>query len=148
MNHLPAGTALTVRPSTIFTSLGPVPQSNLSASVLISPEHFSLEAGGTQIVTATFRFPTTGIDSSTYPVFSGFIEVEGSSVSDSFHVSYLGLAAGLKDKQVIDDTDHIFGIKLPALLNEKGTLQTSPRNYTFVNEDAPSLLERFAIIFC
>jgi len=117
----------------------------MSISVLLSPDHFSLEPGGTQIVTATFRFPSTGIDSSAYPVFSGFIEIEGSSVSDSYHVSYLGLAASLKDKQVIDDTDQLFGIKLPALLTEISTVQSSPRNYTFVNDDAPSLLGRFAI---
>lgn len=119
----------------------------MSAFVLLSPDHFSLEPGNTQIVTAIFRLPSAGLDSSTYPVFSGFIEIEDDSSSVSYHVSYLGLAASLKDKQILDDTEHFFGIRLPALLNAADSLQTNPENYTFVNGDAPSILGRFVTSF-
>jgi len=77
-------------------------------------------------------------------VFSGFIEVGGYSESELYHVSYLGLAASLRDKQVIDDTDIFLGIQLPALLNATGSVQTTPTNYTFLNGDAPTILGRFA----
>lgn len=147
VNHIPAGTALTVRAGTIFPSLGPVPLSNIFASVQLSPDHFSLEPGRAQIVTAIFDLPTFAFDISTFPVFSGFIEVKGSSLSYSYHVSYLGLAASLKDKQVIDDTSYSFGINLPAFLNATGGVQTSPTNYTFVNGDAPTIFARFLFLF-
>ena len=147
VNHIPAGTALTIRPGTIFPSLGPVPLNNVSAFVLLSPDEFSLDPGGSQIVTAIFYLPTTGLDVSTYPLFSGFIEVRdcSDSGSDLYHVSYLGLAANLRDKQVLDNTDHFLGIKLPALLDATGNVQTRPMSYTFVNGDAPTILGRSVI---
>jgi hypothetical protein len=65
------------------------------------------------------------------------------SGSEDFHVSYIGLAASLKDKQVVDNTDVFFGIPLPALLDSQGDVQTGPTNYTFVGEDFPALLFRY-----
>jgi hypothetical protein len=97
--------------------------------------------GGSQIVVAVFR-PPTGIDKTTFPVFSGFIQVIGPTVAETFHVSYLGLAASLKDKQVLDDTDVFFGMKIPVLLDSVGNVQSAPLNYTFVNDDMPTLLWR------
>jgi len=91
-------------------------------------------------VHATF-FPPSGLDASLYPVYSGAIEIT-SSGSDITHVSYLGLAASLKDKQVVDNTDKFYGYKLPAILDGERAVQTAPKNYTFANGDFPSLLWR------
>jgi len=142
LRHIPAGTALTVREGTIFPSLGPVPLSDVSASAIIVPDHFTLQPGESQIVVTKFQLPAYGVDKSSYPVFSGFIEVAGPSAADSYHVSYLGLGASLREKQILDNTDIFFGFKLPALLNATGQVQTRPTNYTFVNGDAPTLLGR------
>ena len=109
---------------------------------MIVPDRFNLKPGESQIVVTTFRLPTNSVDKSSYPVFSGFIEVAGPSAADTYHVSYLGLGASLRDKQVLDNTDIIFGFKLPALLNATGQVQTSPTNYTFVNGNAPTLMLR------
>lgn len=133
---------MTVREGTIFPSLGPVPLSSVSASALIVPDHFTLKPGESQIVVTTFQLPLYGVDKSSYPVFSGFIEVAGPSVADSYHVSYLGLGASLREKQILDDTDIFFGFKLPALLNATSQVQARPTNYTFVNGDAPTVLGR------
>lgn len=143
LRHVPAGTALTVQAGTIFPSDGPVPLSATAASVTIVPSKLILLPGQTLPVVAVFKAPT-GLDESTFPVFSGFIEVQGSSVSDTFHVSYLGLAGSLKDKQVVDNTDEFFGVPIPTLLDAAGDPQTDPTNYTFVNGDAPTLLWRLA----
>jgi len=94
-------------------------------------------------VHATF-FPPSGLDASLYPVYSGAIEIT-SSGSDVTHVSYLGLAASLKNKQVVDNTDKFYGYKLPAILDGAKAVQTAPKNYTFANGDFPSLLWRLVL---
>jgi len=126
---------------TIFPALGPVPLSSAAASVIITPSSFTVHPGGSQTVVAIFK-PPTGLDKSTFPVFSGFIQVGGPTAADTAHVSYLGLAGSLKDKQVLDDTDVFFGVKIPALLDSAGNVQSGPVNYTFANDDAPTLLWR------
>ena len=83
-------------------------------------------------------------DKRIYPVYSGAIEI-ASSESDVTHVSYLGLAASLKDKQVVDNTDEFFGYKLPAVLDATQAVQTNPKNYTFANSDFPSLVWRLVL---
>ncbi|KIM45535.1 hypothetical protein M413DRAFT_343058 [Hebeloma cylindrosporum] len=141
LTHVPAGTALTVQAGTIFPADGPVPLSSAAASVVIVPTSFTVRPGGSQTVVAVFK-PPTGIDKTTFPVFSGFIQVGGPTAADTAHVSYLGLAGSLKDKQVLDDTDVFFGVKIPALLDSAGNVQSAPVNYTFVNGDVPTLLWR------
>ncbi|KAK0476848.1 subtilisin-like protease [Armillaria novae-zelandiae] len=122
LNHVPAGTALTIRPGTFFPALGPVPL--------------------TKTIIASFTAPS-GLDSSLLPVYSGFIQV--SSGSETTHVSYMGLAASLKEQQVIDNTDFLFGVPLPLILDANGHVQIGPINYTFAtNNDYPSLLFRLA----
>ncbi|KAF8971231.1 subtilisin-like protease [Flammula alnicola] len=143
LQHVPAGTALTVQAGTIFASDGPVPLSSTAASVTLVPSSFTVRPGQTQTVVAVFK-PPTGLDSTTFPVFSGFIQVVGPTVADTFHVSYLGLAGSLKAKQVIDDTDVFFGVPIPTLLDASGNVQAGPTNFTFVNGDAPTLVFRLA----
>ncbi|KAF8149475.1 pyrolysin [Crassisporium funariophilum] len=139
LTHVAAGTALTIQPGSISPSLGPVPLSSSAAGVTIFPSSFTVRPGATQIVIARFT-PPTGLDASTYPVYSGFIEVTAGA--ESTHVSYLGLVGNLKDKQIVDNTDIFFGLPIPAVLNAVGEPQTGPVNYTFAGGDNPSLLWR------
>lgn len=137
--HVPAGTALTVESESLFVALGPVPLSTDYASVAFSEDSFTLGAGEstTAIVTIT---PPKGVDATTFPVYSGFIQAI--SGSETVHATYLGLAASLYDKQVIDDTDHLLGFVLPAIVNADGDVQEEPTNYTFIEGDFPSVLFR------
>jgi len=141
LNHVPAGTAITVQPGTIFPANGPVPLSAAAASVFFSQTTFTVSAGETHIVLAKFSLPTG--DASSFPVFSGFIEI--TSGSEKLHVTYVGLAASLKDKQVVDNTNFFFGIPLPAILDSLGNPQLAATNYTFVGGDFPTLL--FRLVF-
>ncbi len=104
-------------------------------SVLIQPFQ-------TASVTANIS-PPTGIDPSTFPVFSGFIQIE--SATETLHVTYLGVANALKNKQVTDNTSELFGVPLPALLDSNGNVQNGTVNYTFVGTDFPTLLNRSEI---
>nr|CUX90926.1 serine peptidase S08 [Flammulina velutipes] len=141
LSDVPAGTALTVESGTILASLGPVPLSTDYASVAFSEDSFTLGAGESTIVTVTIT-PPEGVDASVFPVYSGFIQaISGSEI---VHATYLGLAASLYDKKVIDDTDYLFGFVIPAIINADGDIQEEPTNYTFVEGDFPSILFRFA----
>lgn len=146
ISHVPAGTAITVSQETpdepdIFPSVGPVPLTNDTAEVLFSLTSFTVPAGRSQTVIARFTLPKT-IDATAFPVYSGYINIV--SGTERTHVSYIGLAASLINKQVLDNTDFIFGVTLPALLNSTGNVQAQATNYTFVGDDFPSVLWRQA----
>lgn len=111
--------------------------------VSFSQTTFTVSPGQSQTLTASFTLPK--VEASTYPVFSGFIQVF--SGTEKLHVSYIGLAASLKDKHVLDTTDQFFGVPLPAILDSTGDIQASPVNYTFVGDDFPTLLFRCAPIY-
>ncbi|TFK67380.1 subtilisin-like protease [Pluteus cervinus] len=142
LSHIPAGTALTVEAGTILPVSGPVPITNDFIGIDIFPPTFLLRAGASQEVTATFSFPDW-VDPSSYPVYSGFIEITGQK--DILQVSYLGLGAALKDKQVLDNTADFFGVTLPAILDSEGNVQLDTANYTFKGLDYPTLL--FRLVF-
>ncbi|KAK0194981.1 subtilisin-like protease [Armillaria mellea] len=126
LSHVPAGTAITIRPGTFFPALGPVPLTSDQAKVWLSQTKFTLRPGQKKTIVASFTAPS-GLDSSLLPVYSGFIQV--SSGNETTHVSYMGLAASLKDQQV----------------NADGHVQTGAINYTFTNGNHyPSLLFRLA----
>ncbi|KXN90796.1 Minor extracellular protease vpr [Leucoagaricus sp. SymC.cos] len=141
ITHIPAGTALTVQAGTIFPADGPVPITNSPATVSVNPSSFTLRPGASQSVVTRISGPT-GLDSSTFPVYSGFLEV--SDGTQSFHVTYLGLVGSLINKQVVDNTNVFFGVPIPAILDNQGNVQEAPTNYTFVNGDVPTLLWRQA----
>ena len=119
-----------------------MPLSTEYASVRFSETSFSVPAGGKRTVGVSITAPKVA-DPSTYPVFSGFINIASATAGESVQVSYLGLVGSLKDKQVVDNTDGYFGIKLPALLNNAGDAQVNTTNYTFVGADFPTLLFRY-----
>ena len=91
---------------------------------------------------ARFTAPT-GLDLTTFPVYSGFIEVN--SGSESVHAVYLGMVGDLKTKQVLDNTTSFFGYQIPAIIASNDQPQTQPTNYTFNGTDHPSLLFRFGL---
>jgi len=85
--------------------------------------------------------PPKGVDSTTFPVFSGFVQID--SDAESLHVPYVGLAASLIDKQVLDDTSNFLDIKLPTIMNSDDQVQEGTGNYTFINGDVPTVVYRW-----
>jgi hypothetical protein len=111
----------------IFTAPGPVPLIKGSAGVSFSKSTITVQPGKTAKVTVTFTQPK-GLDASRYPVYSGFLKI--TSKSETLKVTYMGLAASLKKKTVIDNTDIYFGNQIPVLLNSGGAPQNGLTNYT------------------
>ncbi|KAJ7733523.1 pyrolysin [Mycena metata] len=135
LKHSPVGTAVT---GSILPASGPVPRSADYASVSFDEETFTLNPGQTHEVVATFTPPK--VDATTFPVYSGFIHVV--SDGEDVHTSYMGLAASIRDKAVLDTSTEALGVQLPVLEDPSGA--TEAANYTFVNGDEPFLLWRLA----
>lgn len=53
----------------------------------------------------------------------------------------MGVAAAMKDVQIIDNSDFYFGYKTPVVLDGNGAPQSGSINYTFTGIDHPSLSE-------
>ncbi len=97
ITHSPAGTATTIQNNEAIPY--PVPLSKASASVSFSTATLKLAPGAIGAFSVTIN-PPTGLDAKTFPVYSGMIRI--TSAADDMQVSYLGVAAALKDMQVID----------------------------------------------
>ncbi|ESK92042.1 hypothetical protein Moror_10326 [Moniliophthora roreri MCA 2997] len=143
IRHVPAGTAITITPGSITAAPGPVPLTKDYASVSFSTTSFTLEPGQARAVNISFT-PPDGLDPVTLPIYSGFIQVD--SENESLHVSYMGVAGSLVEKQILDTNATLSGFPLPAVVNASGDPQEGPRNYTF-NEtagDYPTIIARRA----
>ena len=126
----------------IFLENGPVPLSSEYADVEIDHPNFVLQPGKTQGVKLTFTEPKK-LDPLTFPVYSGFIEVNSESEPEG-HVVYLGMVGDLRDKQVLDNTSSVLGFQLPAIINPHNEQPQAPfTNYTFNGTDNPFVLFRF-----
>lgn len=108
---------------------------------MITPSNFTLQPGKTQGVKLKFTEPPN-LDPTTFPVYSGFIEVN--SESESLHAVYLGMVGDLRDKQVLDNTSSVFGFQLPAIINPHNDQpQAQFTNYTYNGTDNPLVFFRF-----
>ncbi|QRV93651.1 pyrolysin [Ceratobasidium sp. AG-Ba] len=138
ITHVPAGTTKTI--DGIENILGPVPHSNAPASVTINPSSVTIQPGQSANVALAFT-PPTGLDAKTFPVYSGFIQAKGSDNS-VLHSSYLGVAAALKDMKVVDNTDMLFGVKLPIVNDKDGNPISGPTTYSMNGSDTPAVIYR------
>ncbi|KAM6501852.1 pyrolysin [Amanita muscaria] len=143
VSHVPVGTATTIGRFSTWPNLGPVPLTTQYATVTFSQSSFSLVPYQSIIIHVQVT-PPYGVDATKFPVYSGFVQIDG-GIDESLHVPYIGLAASLQDKQVLDTTSYYFGIQLPGLLDTNFNPQTGPANYTLTNGDAPTLL--FRLVF-
>jgi hypothetical protein len=106
------------------------------------PSTFTVPPGASQKVVVSFT-PPAGLDASRYPLYSGFVEVTSSS--ESYHVSYIGLAASLKDHQIFDNTTTVVPYPSPSLL-KNDTRLVQPTNFTFKDTDFPVIFWRFVVV--
>ncbi|KIO19556.1 hypothetical protein M407DRAFT_16103 [Tulasnella calospora MUT 4182] len=137
ISHVPAGTALTMKDNEAIPS--PVPLDKTAATLTFSLSSIQVPPGLKIPIIVSIK-PPTGLDPKSFPVYSGFIRI--ASDMDDMKVSYLGVAASLKDMKVIDGGSSFFGVQTPALLDKDGNIQEGPANYTLQGEDFPVLLYR------
>ncbi|KAB5588428.1 Minor extracellular protease vpr [Ceratobasidium theobromae] len=139
-SHVPAGTANTL--TGIENNPGPVGLVSNAAYVTIDPCTLYVPAGWTLPVIASFE-PPIGLNASNFPVYSGYIKATGSDNS-TLRSTYIGVAAQLKDMQVLDNTDAFFGVKLPFLTDANGDPVAPDGNATFTlnNDSTPAVIFR------
>ncbi|GJJ15891.1 hypothetical protein Clacol_010169 [Clathrus columnatus] len=145
ITHVPAGTALTIQAGTIFPNDGPAPLISQFATVEIEPNSLIIPPFKEAEVVVIIH-PPTNIDETTFPVYSGFIQVQAVYSGEILHSSYQGLAAVAKNLKIIDDTDSLLGpgFPFPFLMDASGNPQLGPENYTFIGGDFPILFFRLA----
>ncbi|KAF8524711.1 pyrolysin [Hysterangium stoloniferum] len=143
LTHVPAGTAQTIKPGTIFPSDGPVPLTTDFATAHITPSTIVVSPSGTGIAVVSFS-PPQNVDKTTFPVYSGFIQIQSTTSGETLHVAYQGLAAAMRDLKILDNTNATFEVPLPVILDAAGNPQVNATNYTFTNGDFPTLLYRLA----
>lgn len=142
ITHIPALTAQTF--SGGLPSMAPV-MSSAAASVKFSSTKITVWPLIPAVLTVTFT-PPSGLDASTFPVYSGQIQI--SNGKETVVSSYSGLAANLKDVPIIDTSKFYFGtLALPIVLGGNGVVQgiNSARTYTFNGTDYPLFYYRLVI---
>lgn len=141
ITHTPALTVSTIDNTTHLPLASPLPTLPQSASVSFTPStSFTVPAGGVQNISANFQAPS-GIDPSTFPIYSGFIGIS-SSLGETFSVPYVGVAAKMKDMAILDTTAKAFGMNLPNLFNTSGIVQPANTTFTLQGTNYPLILYR------
>ena len=115
-----------------------MPAALVSSGTVAAAEVGSADTG--IIAARATLVPPAGLAPASLPVFSGFIQV--ANPTESLHVTYLGLAASLKNAQVVDSSDIFFGVPLPIIVDGDGDFVTADRNFSFVGADVPTILTR------
>ncbi|CAD6590848.1 MAG: hypothetical protein TREMPRED_005902 [Tremellales sp. Tagirdzhanova-0007] len=137
LSNLAAGTALALQSNQ--SNAEPVPQVPNAASVWISQSSFTLRPGQSNLVILKFTAPS-GLDPTTLPVYSGWIQIVGGS--NAVQVPYMGVATKMRSLPVIDPTAAYLGIDSPTILDSTGNVQSGTTSYNFRNGDFPTVLYR------
>ncbi|CAD6912575.1 unnamed protein product [Tilletia controversa] len=114
-----------------------------AASVQFSSETVTILPGKSQDVSMTFKAPV--LDTSTLPIYSGFISIKSSISFGSMHVPYSGVGTKLSSQQVLDTSDSALGFAVPALLKPDGktVITDDQRVYSLESsESQPTLVWR------
>ncbi|CAE6450001.1 unnamed protein product [Rhizoctonia solani] len=140
LTHVPAGTANTIRGIEVIA--GTLPLLSDAASVSFSDSKVTVYPGLSASVTLTFT-PPAGLNASSFPVYSGYIQATGSD-GTTLRSTYLGLAATLKDMRVVDNTTTIFGAgkRLPLIRDKNNQTVNGSATFTMQGTDYPLLVYR------
>jgi len=141
ITHFLASTVQTMDPNFGLPIPFPLPVTPDKVGVKLSTESVVVQPGETTTVTVKFT-PPAGVGAKTYPVLSGFIQVEG--YSDTLKVAYIGIAGNLKDIAVFDGSDVFFGTRTPLLLDSQGNNLVPGTEFTLSNGNAPTVYFRLA----
>ncbi|KIM30503.1 hypothetical protein M408DRAFT_286696 [Serendipita vermifera MAFF 305830] len=142
LTHKPAGTAQSLVTGSIQQNVGPVPLTADAATVLMVP---TITIGPGQKRTFDVLITPPNVDARTIPVYSGYIEIASQDGKEILAVTYLGIASKLKDATILDNTDEVFGEKLPASINAAGSVTRNEETYDFVGENYPFIVFRLVM---
>lgn len=146
--HEPVGTAISIESNSTFFNTYPVPLEDKYAAAHFSQSILAVPGGQKAKFTVTFS-PPKGLNAAKLPYYSGYIHLVPLDFSkdskDDFRIAYFGVASRMKDTPILDDTDGLFGFKLPALLTPDQTEPITSDNETYSlkdNSSQPNVLFR------
>ncbi|CAD6939938.1 unnamed protein product [Tilletia controversa] len=143
LSHLPGGSIASIDPSDKAVYVpGPIKPTTNAASVQFSSETVTILPGKSQDVSMTFKAPV--LDTSTLPIYSGFISIKSSISFGSMHVPYSGVGTKLSSQQVLDTSDSALGFAVPALLKPDGktVITDDQRVYSLESSESQPTLHR------
>jgi hypothetical protein len=121
-----------------------VPLTNVSATVELSTTSITVGPGSSKTFNVDITQPS-GLNPKTLPIYSGYITI--TSTKSSLKVPYLGAAAALRDKAILDNSPGYFVYPIPALVNTTQWPQQNGTAYSFNATDYPSIIFRYATIY-
>lgn len=142
LSHTPANTVLSIGSALGLANTAPLPTASSTASVSFRTTSITVRSKKTERVKVTFTAPN-GLDPTTYPIYSGFIVVTGSN-GEVLSIPYQGVASKMKDMKIIDNSNTMFGVNLPVIIDGGMFPHTEDKNWTFTGTDLPFLLYRLA----
>ncbi|KAG8812875.1 hypothetical protein FRC17_001772 [Serendipita sp. 399] len=142
LTHTPGVTINTVNSGTKLPYTAPLPTIPQTASVSLTSTKVTVWPGFVNMFMVTVK-PPTGVDATQLPIYSGFVRIS-SSLGETFSIPYLGVAAKMKDVTLLDTTNLLFKIQLPAYLDSAGKVPPANRTFSLIGNDYPAILYRRA----
>jgi hypothetical protein len=130
--HEPAGTAITANNSVAgytYFNIFPVPLGGDAATATFLPPTLVLAPGQSGKVLVTFTAPATNQD--TLPLYSGAVIARGEKDGSTVTVPYMGLAASVAARPVLDSSSYFEDYPLPALLSNQNKTFTAADKLEF-----------------
>lgn len=142
ITHSPAMTVSTIGTNGLPIA-SPLPTVSNFASVTLTSTKLTVWPRLSNAFVVTIN-PPTGVDASAFPIYSGFIAIS-SSLGETFSIPYLGVAAKLKNMNVLDTGATLFGLTAPIQLDAStGAVSPPNKSYSFQGSDFPAIYYRRA----
>jgi hypothetical protein len=142
ITHSPAMTVSSIGSNNLPIA-SPLPTIPNTASVSFTSTKLTVWPGFFNAFIVTIN-PPTGVNASSFPIYSGFIGIS-SSLGETFSIPYLGVAAKLKDMHILDTGTTLFGLTAPVQLDANTGLVSRPnKSYSFQGTDFPAIYYRRA----
>ena len=140
IDHAPGVTISTVNKANNLPNMAPLPTVGQVAGVTIIGNKITVFPRFVGMFIVYFR-PPTGLDASTFPVYSGYITIS-SSIGETFSIPYMGVGARMRDMPVLDRSSDFFDVQIPIMLTALGDIPDPGTSYTLVGDDYPVVLYR------
>lgn len=101
LSHVPAGTAYTLAPDSIYPQEFPNEFTSQAASIDFGEKSVTVPGNGEATVSLTLT-PPTSLTTARLPVYNGYIALNSTSTSESLSLPYLGVAGSMKSATVLD----------------------------------------------
>lgn len=142
IDHAPGVTISTINKENNLPNMAPIPTIPQTAGVSIIGKQITVWPKLVNMFIVSIK-PPSGVDASTFPVYSGYITIS-SSIGETFSIPYMGVAARMRDMAILDQSDDFFEVQIPIMLTSAGDIADPGSSFSLVGDDYPAILYRRA----